>query len=673
LDKNYLIGYDPIITDFSAGDQVIVGWLSKKRALPWNTRQALYFNKSNFANRLADDNLGLIFRSKEDARAWYLEGKRPGETEGGAPLMRESREVMSELPFDWPRFPILEKPTRLSPDLDTRIFKIAFFGDTITSTGQIVPREAIWEGRSELRRLQDEVKNIDLHFVLDTLVPMRVSFPQVKRAIEATMRMLRSEYSELRVRFSLVLFKGCTDRNVPDSHLVKHFQLTEDPTPLLEMLTAMADGAGGGDGPAASFHAVQKSLEWGDPRPGTMSALFLITDTPNKDEGAALRSMVDRLKQHRTSFFPVIHETSPAAIEEARRAEDLLTRQVRSPCAGRVIVTDFRSDNTSAKIVEAIEDTFNDSRDLQRLFMGVHSGSVTTGGGDILHMDGRPTSQRMSALFHELMKDANIPPELFAEKQVQILDEGYIVDSIPGRDRYRLHEGCLERLERDLVDPSVIVKLRKRAGDRIYSEEEFDREFIGILSADERRCYESVIKDIASMDKLVESYVLVDHETLIALYSLISWTVKQPIKRENIRKFCEQVAQHGIGANTLTLGDESRIIADLVGQYEAQLVREGIFDENAFPSGIVKEEILRMTLLSPDELALLSSEEIWALYERLRMKRDLLADIISEQAVAYQFEDGVFTGTVNRGSKHYFFLTMYGDTRYAWIKREYLP
>ncbi len=395
--RHYLIGRDPYIADFENGEECIVGWLSEDRALGWDTRQALYFNKSNFANRLADDNLGLIFRSKEDARAWYLGGKRPEKTAEGAPLVLESREVMSEPPFDWPRFPILEEPTRLSPDHDTRIFKIAFIGDTITSTGQVMPREAIWEERSKLRRLQD------------------------------------------------------------------------------------------------------------------------------------------------------------------------------------------------------------------------------------------------------------------AETQVQILDEGYIVDSTPGRDRYRLNEGCMEKLERDWVDPSVMETLRSRAGDRVYSEEEFDRKVIGILSADERRFYESLIKDAANMDKLVETYVLVDHEALLAMYGLISRMVKRPIKRETVLKIWKREVLLEMGANMLAFGGESRSIADLIELHFG------------FP---VKEGFLRMT---PDELERLSGEELLALYERLSMKRYLLADIISEQAVAYQFEDGVFTGTVNRGRRHYFFSTMAGNTKYAWIKRKYLP
>jgi len=651
---HYLIGYDPCICDFGAGDQCIVGWLPEDRALIWDTRQALYFNKSNFANRLADDNLGLIFGSPEDVRAWYLEGKRPGETEGGAPLMRESREVMSELPFDWPRFPILDEPTLLSPDLDTWVFKIAFIGDTITSTGQLASRESIEEGRSRLRRLQEEVKNIDLHFVLDTTISMGPEFIQVKKAIEEAVRILEAQYHELKVRFGLLMFKDYEDREKPGSYLFRRIELKQDPTDLLQALERETEKGGGGDGPEASFFAVQKSLELNEPRPGTLSALFLITDAPNKKDGATIHSMVDRLRRHRTSFFPVIHFLGTGAIEEARHAVELLTWQEGSPCAGRVIATDSNSDVMSAQIVEAIEETFNDARTLQSLFAGAHSGNVSIGEGNILRLGKRQIELRLSALFHELMKDANIPPELFVKKQVQSLDEGYVVDTTPGRDRYRLNEGCLETLERELVAQDVIEKLSRKANDRIYSKEDFTQRFIEILSDDERRFYESVIKDVANMDKLVETYVFVDHDTFLSVYGLISRIVKR-FERDNVWKNWYRAVRIETGGYTVPLGGESRTIADLIERH------------TGLP---VNEELFRMPL---DELERLSSKEIQALYKRLRLKKALLSDIISEQAVAYQFEDGVFKGIVNRGSKPYFIQTLAGNTKYAWIKRKYLP
>ena len=381
-NEYYLIGQDPVIINFYNASKVIIGWLPKGRALNWDTRQAVYFNKANFINRLSSGNLGVIFQSKDDEyydlKSWYLGGNRPKGFEEGAPMANESEEVKTDLPYDWSRFPILGGPNFIEGL--GNVLKIGYVGDTITRTGRVLPWHETESEIEKLRRLRNAVKNIDIHFLLDTTLTMGPAFETVRQTIEETIDLVSSEYDEITVRFGLLMYKDFEDERISDSYLYKRVEPQQDPATILAALSSEEPKGGGSDEAEAGLFAMRKSIELANLNSSALNVMFLLTDAVSKDAPNADKDIIDTLYANSMLLYPVIKDTSQRAIQQMKNIVAEYNQRFEG-VPGAVIVTDLSSTVTAKKMVTKIVEVFDDIYTLALL-------AEKTISGDVIYKDG---------------------------------------------------------------------------------------------------------------------------------------------------------------------------------------------------------------------------------------------------------------------------------------------
>ena len=648
----FLLGAEPILDFKEDISMTIVGWVPTDRVLCWNTRQALHFNKTNIDNRMVNNNMSLVFKNKKDIESWYRGRNRPEDGQDGAPMGTEIETQTTELPYDVTRFPIINEPVNL-PDLGCNVIKIGYIGDTITSDGRIINAADGEADKDKLEQLRKLIKNIDINFVLDTTMSMGPAFIHVKNAINEAVDLLQSKYSDLNVRFGLLMFKDFPDKE--KTYLFSRVPLSDDPSDLLTAIENEKEG-GGDDAPGTSFFAVQKAIQLSEFLPDTLNALFLITDAPNKPEGGyTIETLVSNLNAKNTLFFPVIEHKSKGAIEEAQEAIDNLKQNSGH---GEVIVTDFEDPSTGKLLTDTINKIYDDSELLSMVLNRAKDGGVYEEDGVYYYsmVDGStgPLGFSMSARFQE--------------NKVPIYGEGYILDSSPEyKGKYRLLKSALEDLKAMGVQESVLEKLKGVIDKKIYDEEEFKKQHIdNVLSVIERELYEDMIMGVADMGTLIEYYVLIDKQTLLEVLYLLVRMVDKDMS-------VDKVEDLWVDAIEFETKDGRMVTLDDLDEEKGETASLKTLMEK-FAGLPVNEEILSMTL---PEIGELSSRDFRALFDRLISKRNIITDIITEQnfvrTVVLTDEGKERIKVVNRGSKAYFFYYVDGGTKFCWIKRKYLP
>jgi hypothetical protein len=242
------------------------------------------------------------------------------------------------------------------------------------------------------------------------------------------------------------------------------------------------------------------------------------------------------------------------------------------------------------------------------------------------------------------------------ENKVQIFEEGYVLDVPPEKGPYRLIDESFDVLLERGVQPSVIEKLRLKASGKLCTESEFRRRYIqGNLSDLEIKQFEPIIMLVANTSKILEYFILVDKSTLYSLEGLLQRMVTRPIRKDNIKNIWgRQIQIETSDGNIKMIGRDEDTVAGLIEKH------------TGLP---VNEEILRLTL---DDISKLSNKEIRKLYERLKLKKDKISDIISEHQVKYFVENNELRRKLE-GPKSYFWRTGSGDIDFCWIRREILP
>jgi hypothetical protein len=495
---------------------------------------------------------------------------------------------------------------------------------------------------------------------------MGPAFIHVKNAINEAVDLLQSKYSDLNVRFGLLMFKDFPDKE--KTYLFSRVPLSNDPSDLLTAIENEKEG-GGDDAPEASFFAVQKAIQLSEFLPNTLNALFLITDAPNKPEGGyTIEALAGNLNANNTVFFPVIEHKSKGAIEEAQEAIDNLTQ---NSGYGEVIVTDFEDPSTGKLLSNQINKIYDDSELLSMVCNRARVGEVHEKDGIYFYnmVDGntKQLGVSMSARFSRMMKDAGISPYLFQENKVQIFDTGYIAESPKNKGKYRLLTKTLEDLKAMGVQESVLEKLRGVIDEEVYNKEEFMKQHIeDILSENERKLFENMIMDVADMGTLVEYYVLIDKQTLLGVQYLLERMVGKSMTVDKV----EDVWYDAIEFETM---DGEIVTLDDLDENNGEPVSLKTLMEKHI--GLpVNEEILSMTL---PEIEQLHDRRFRDLFDRLVSKREIITDIITEQnyrrRIVMTDEGKESIIEENLGSKACWFTYVDQGTRFCWIKRKYLP
>jgi hypothetical protein len=260
----------------------------------------------------------------------------------------------------------------------------------------------------------------------------------------------------------------------------------------------------------------------------------------------------------------------------------------------------------------------------------------------------------LTARFAEKMKGDNIDPAIFAEKKIQICEEGYIADFPVNAAMFRLIEPSLDTLQSMGVQKSVIEKLKPLINDQMFTKDDFILRYIKEpLTEKETFLFRAAILKVANVGQLIETYVLTDKSTLISLLGLLQRMVSRRVeKKKLIKLWGESIQIETADGDVVKLGKKT--IAELIENYVG------------LP---VNEELLRYSL---HELMRMTNRTIKDLHDRLKLKKDVISDIISEQNVGYKVENDEIKREL-LGNKPYFWRTASGNTQFIWIKRSLLP
>ena len=209
------------------------GWVPAEHVLLWETQLSLYFNDQErgtgiYAGRdlaATGDEHGVLASRPEDFR----------ERAVGPPATNGDGEPLSNIA----RFPILlEEPS--SSGRGQTLYRIGFFGDS----GEI-------EDVSERGRKQQNVRRIDMLFLLDNTLSMTEYFPHVVRGVrKATDRIARineAEGYDVEVKYAAAVYGDYADEAaIVDEMQFQVISRLGEPgyTEHLARLTAIAESGG---------------------------------------------------------------------------------------------------------------------------------------------------------------------------------------------------------------------------------------------------------------------------------------------------------------------------------------------------------------------------------------------------------------------------------------------
>lgn len=119
---------------------------------------------------------------------------------------------------------------------------------------------------------------LDLMFVVDTTGSMSDELEYLSREFEAITSAIKAEYTQLNMRFALVLY-----RDNGDLYVVRKFDFNDSVADMKRQLSAQSAG-GGGDYPEAMERGMQAALDsqWSDGNAARL--LFLVADAPPHDD-----------------------------------------------------------------------------------------------------------------------------------------------------------------------------------------------------------------------------------------------------------------------------------------------------------------------------------------------------------------------------------------------------
>ncbi len=126
-DGYLFLGTEPLLDQPGARDEVLLGWIPKRRACLWNTREAVEFNKRDLAQRTRPCRIFQTRAELED----YLKLK-------GAPHIAEEDLNVKGWKYFQPRFPLVDDDDSQYQGKaleGTKIYKIGVIGDVWNVSG----------------------------------------------------------------------------------------------------------------------------------------------------------------------------------------------------------------------------------------------------------------------------------------------------------------------------------------------------------------------------------------------------------------------------------------------------------------------------------------------------------------------------------------------------------
>ena len=458
-----LLGTEPRADRPGFRGEVILGWVPRRRVCPWNTREAVQFNKQDLALRTR---ACRIFQSRSDLQE-YLDLKTV------APIAKEDMAVGSWKYFQ-PRFPLIDdEDARYQGTAyrGTKLYKVGVIGDVWTLPGgerpeRLLTADKVAELKQKAARLKERASIIQVCFVIDSTFSMDRWFNTAASAVTEIVRGIQDRVGSDQIESPRLEISVNFYRDKQDGRLAFEANTWQGAAAAVSLLTKQSElTLGGGKPYEMVFGGICKTLRESPFRREAVKVLVLIGDDGNDPDDSQFT--VDRVFQEIVEaggpvpigFFAVAvgdQRATPrrAFTEQAREiARRLTEHQVQSLLAGgmeklspqvaaaianlrgQVVVTD-RPD----QVVDAINDRFQlavAEMTARRKQLGdLQSGAVPAAGsglvsgdpaGDDEHVYGLVWQQQML----DLIRSEGLEPLLLAREGVQLFSEGWVAEYDP--------------------------------------------------------------------------------------------------------------------------------------------------------------------------------------------------------------------------------------------------
>ncbi len=266
---HFLLGQEPRIKDWVADKGDLLGWVPRRRACQWNTREAVEFNKRDLRLHKRTQPC-RIFLEADQLRA-YLE---TADQKRVPPVAEEDTALTDEWRFDQARFPLVEAdagPSVLHVRGNT-LYRIGFIGDVFrqSSNGDRAERLAtvqqIEDLKARVESLQRRIAKVQLCFIIDGTFSMD---PWVKAAADAVNEIVKGVQKDRAKQLEVSVNYYRNQRDRPKDLEFHGFCGPAEARVLLDN----AEPFGGGDQHEQMFLAICRRLQAKDdpsaiPEPG---------------------------------------------------------------------------------------------------------------------------------------------------------------------------------------------------------------------------------------------------------------------------------------------------------------------------------------------------------------------------------------------------------------------
>jgi len=268
----------------------ILGWVKKERICPWNTREALEFNKNDISERTVP---ARIFSTQDNLKAYLNLQFNLGEKSPNV-LAEEDLTVKSWKEFQM-RYPLVSDQddgfqgfVEKVGNFSTKIYKIGFIGDVYGENRQEVVLKASEVSilQRQVQELKDQMSTIQIIFCIDATFGMDSWFKTGSKAVKDIINGVQNIGEGIikpKVEFSVNFYRDKEDGDL----VFEGNKFTDKSIHVLDLLEKQR-ATGGGKPLDAVFSGIVKSLEPDLPakmrskyKPNSIKLFILIGDDGN--------------------------------------------------------------------------------------------------------------------------------------------------------------------------------------------------------------------------------------------------------------------------------------------------------------------------------------------------------------------------------------------------------
>lgn len=194
----WLAGKDPSFATLYSG------WVPEENVLLWESQLSLYFNEVNL-----NSNIYASAEQASIAQPSGILGKRPRDFNERT---LEPNSAVADNSFNIARFPILSEKVEHSTSGQT-VYEIGFFGSDDEVGGHLTENSIT--DSSKIARVQQNVKNVDILFLIDNTLSMSEYFKWIVKAVNQSATELNSinekKGYDIDVRYAAAVYGDYTD------------------------------------------------------------------------------------------------------------------------------------------------------------------------------------------------------------------------------------------------------------------------------------------------------------------------------------------------------------------------------------------------------------------------------------------------------------------------------